>query len=280
MTDMLRPLFLFGPGYSATVLAREWPGTVYGSVRQASQRSVLEAGGIVPVALNDRRALMAALKHSYLLISAPPGATGCPALTLLGEQVRTAHHVTYLSTTGVYGDLQGGWAMDWTPPNPGSERAERRLAAETAWHAARPDVCCVRLPGIYGPGRSVFDRIAAGRARRVCKAGQVFSRIHVVDLARGLKALMQAGQSGVFNLCDELAAPPQDVVHYACTLSGHTPPPEIPFAPADLSAMARSFYAECKRVSNAKIKAATGWRPGFASYREGLADIYRQMQTA
>lgn len=274
MTDALGSLFLFGPGYSATVLANIWPGTVYGTVRSPNRRPVLEAEGIVPVAVDDREALLKACADSTLLISTPPGTDGCPAFAYLGDAIATARHVTYLSTTGVYGDLKGGWAMDWTPVQPGSERGRRRVAAEAAWRAKRADLCCVRLPGIYGPGRSVFDRIEAGTARRIVKAGQVFSRIHVDDLASGLYALMAGQQGGNFNMCDDFAAPPQDVVAYAYTLLDQAPPPEIAFDTADLSPMARSFYSECKRVSNSKLKATTGWRPKFATYFQGLDDIH------
>ena len=165
--------------------------------------------------------------------------------------------------------------MEWSAPNPQSERAKRRLAAERAWQARSDRVSIVRLPGIYGSGRSAFDRLTNGRARRIIKPGQVFSRAHVEDIASGIHALIGSGARSVFNLCDDLAAPPQDVIHYAAALAGIEPPPEIRIEDADLSPMGRSFYAECKRVSNARLKAVAGWRPKYPTYREGLKAIIR-----
>ncbi|OZB17865.1 MAG: NAD(P)-dependent oxidoreductase, partial [Hyphomonas sp. 34-62-18] len=147
--------------------------------------------------------------------------------------------------------------------------------AEGQWQALTGDKArLVRLPGIYGPGRSAFDRLREGTAQRIVKEGQVFSRVHVDDIASGLEALMHRPDvTGVFHLCDELPAPPQDVIAYAAELLGIAPPPEIAFEDADLSPMAASFYSECKRVSNARAKAALGWRPAYPTYREGLTAI-------
>jgi nucleoside-diphosphate-sugar epimerase len=187
--------------------------------------------------------------------------------------------VTYLSTTGVYGDLGGGWAFEWSEPTPQSRRAKARALAEDQWRAATGGrVRIVRLPGIYGPGRSAFDRLREGTARRIVKPGQVFSRVHVDDIASGLLALHQRPEAaeqagGVFHLCDDEPAPPQDVIAHAAELLGMAPPPEIPIEEAGLSAMAASFYAECKRISNARTKAALNWRPKYPTYREGLAAI-------
>ncbi|MDJ0920973.1 MAG: SDR family NAD(P)-dependent oxidoreductase [Henriciella sp.] len=275
MTDQSEPLFLLGPGYSAMALARLWAGPIKASARTSDKQSALQDQGLTAILMREVDALQAACTGAHLLISAPPGDTGCPILTALGQAVTEAASVTYLSTTGVYGDLNGGWAFEWTPPNPGSLRGHRRLAAELAWTNARPDVRLVRLPGIYGPGRSPLDRVQKSGATRISKPGQVFSRIHVEDLAEGVKALIVGEQSGVFNLCDEEAAPPQDVLAFAANLLGIPAPPEVDFATADLSGMARSFYAECKRVSNARLKAATGWRPRYPTYREGLRAIHK-----
>ncbi|MEM8616528.1 MAG: SDR family NAD(P)-dependent oxidoreductase [Pseudomonadota bacterium] len=287
MTDHLAPLFLIGPGYSAQALAAIWQGRVAATVRSKASLSDLDGtamdlvwigqGAHPNVNGTDWVEFNAALDGAHIIISAPPGEVGCPALALVGAQASMAASVTYLSTTGVYGDLGGGWAMEWTPVTPGSERAKRRAAAEEAWRAVRPDLRIVRLPGIYGPGRSALERVKAGTARRILKPGQVFSRVHVDDIASGLKALIEAGEahtdgrvSGVFHLTDEEAAPPQDVIAYAADLLGVESPPEVAFEAADLSPMARSFYAECKRVSNARVKAVTGWRPKYTTYREGL----------
>lgn len=277
MTDALEPLFLVGPGYSATALADLWSGPIYGTVRSEQSLKKLAGTAIQPVWIDDPEPLKSAVERAHLIISVPPDDEGCPALRVLDPFVSTAASVTYLSTTGVYGDLNGGWAMDWTPVNPQSERAERRVTAERLWLDRYPRLKIARLPGIYGPGRSAFERLASGNARRIVKPGQVFSRCHVEDIARGLLSLIQANAEGAFNVCDEDAAPPQDVITYAAELMAIDPPPEIDFETADLSAMARSFYNECKRVSNAKLKAATGWRPLYPTYREGLESIYETL---
>lgn len=276
MTDLSEPLFLLGPGFSAKALANLWHGPVFGSVRSETSLKALAETSIQPVDLADQSALKTMIEGAHLLISAPPDDAGCPVLAALGDLVGRAASVTYLSTTGVYGDLQGGWAMEWTVIGPGSERGIRRVRAENLWQAAHPNFRTARLPGIYGPGRSALDRIRQGKARRIVKPGQVFSRIHVDDIATGLLALIQSGALGVFHLCDEEAAPPQDVIAYGAELLGVEPPPEIAFKAAELSAMAQSFYGECKRVSNARIKAATGWRPLFPTYREGLQAILHE----
>ena len=275
MTDLSEPLFLFGPGYCARALAARWAGPVFGSFRSESSRENLRGSNIQPVSIADPAGLKTALTGAHLLISAPPDAQGCPALQVLAGMLDEVASVTYLSTTGVYGDLRGGWAMAWSPPKPQSERAQRRLIAEQAWRGTGKPLAIVRLPGIYGPGRSAFDRLRTGKARRIVKPGQVFSRAHVDDIADGLKAILRTGQTGVFNLCDDEAAPPQDVIAHAAGLLNQAPPPEIAFAEAQLSEMGKSFYAECKRVSNARLKAATGWQPKFPTYREGLAAIFR-----
>jgi nucleoside-diphosphate-sugar epimerase len=273
MTDPLEPLFLFGPGYSARALAEVWPGPVFGSVRSETSRAKLDGSGIKPVEIQDEAKLADAAKGAHIIVSAPPDEAGCPAQRALAPFASTAASVTYLSTTGVYGDLGGGWAMEWSSPNPQSDRSRRRVAAEQAWRETHSDVRIVRLPGIYGPGRSAFDRLRDGKARRIMKPGQVFSRIHVDDIASGLKALLVSRALGVFHLCDDQAAPPQDVIAFAAELLSVDPPPVIDIASADLSRMAQSFYSECKRVSNGRIKAATGWRPLYPTYREGLSAI-------
>ncbi len=273
MTVRSQPLFLFGAGYSARALASIWDGQVIAVQRPKPGREPGLQDGLDVILTSDKAAIEAAIQGAHVLISAPPSETGCPAIPVLQDSVDAAASVTYLSTTGVYGDLGGGWAFEWSAVNPQSERAVRRVAAEDGWRALREDVRIVRLPGIYGPGRSALDRVRNGNARRIIKPGQVFSRIHVEDIASGLKALILKGSTGVFNLCDEEAAPPQDVTALAAELLGRPARPAIDFFEAELSEMARSFYSECKRVSNARIKAATGWRPKYPTYREGLTAI-------
>ena len=273
MTDLSEPLFLFGAGYSGRALARLYPGRVMASFRSDSSRVKLSGTSIEAIDINQQDALRRSVSGAHVLVSAPPGEAGCPAYQALSGFADETASITYLSTTGVYGDLGGGWAMEWSVPNPQSERAKRRVVAESSWQGVSAPVRIVRLPGIYGPGRSAFDRIRKGTARRIIRDGQVFSRIHVDDIAAGLLALLRSDRAGVFHLCDEEAAPPQDVIKFAAELLGVPAPSEIAFEDADLSAMGRSFYSECKRVSNAKVKAATGWRPLYGSYRDGLSAI-------
>ncbi|RIJ29979.1 SDR family oxidoreductase [Henriciella mobilis] len=280
MTDQSPTLFLVGPGYSASRLAALCLDTgawrVVGTARSEDKAAALREKGIEPVLTNDRDGLSQAAKASHWVISTPPGDEGCPGFGLVGDFAREAASVTYLSTTGVYGDLDGGWAFEWSPVNPGTKRGERRVLAEQQWLSVRRDTRLVRLPGIYGPGRSQLDRVREGKEEQIVKPGQVFSRIHVDDLANGLFALLQhPGLSGAFNLCDEEAAPPQDVMAYAADLLGMAMPVPVDLETADVSAMARSFYSECKRVSNARLKAATGWRPHYPTYREGLSAIFK-----
>lgn len=273
MTDPSQPLFLFGPGYSARALAALWPGPVIGTYRSEVSREKLAETAIRPVSIADETALQSAIAGAHVVISVPPTDEGCPAHALIGASSTTAASVTYLSTTGAYGDLGGGWAMEWSPVQPASARARRRAIAESLWLSETVTVRAVRLPGIYGPGRSAFDRLRKGQARRIIKDGHVFSRAHVDDIASGVHALITHSARGVFNLCDDLAAPPQDVIAFAAELLGMEPPPEIPFEAANLSDMAKSFYSECKRVSNARLKATTGWRPEYPTYRDGLSAI-------
>lgn len=279
MTDQSPTLFLIGPGYSASRLAAicldtgQW--RVIGTARSEEKAEPLRKKGIKPVLTSDTEGIARAAEGSHWIVSTPPGDEGCPGVELAGDHAPAAASITYLSTTGVYGDLKGGWAFEWSLANPGTKRGERRALAEEQWRALRPDVRLVRLPGIYGPGRSQLDRVRGGKEEQVIKPGQVFSRIHVDDLASGLFALLQRPDlTGVFNLCDEEAAPPQDVIAYAANLLGMAVPVPVDLESADVSQMAKSFYAECKRVSNARLKAATGWRPKYRTYREGLGAIH------
>lgn len=279
MTDQSRKLFLIGPGYSARELASlaraEGGWQVFGTARSAEKAEGLRQEGIHPVLIDDADALRRAGEGSHWVVSTPPNDSGCPGFDLVGQHADEAASVIYLSTTGVYGDLEGGWAFEWLLVAPGSKRGERRVLAENQWQGVRPDVRLVRLPGIYGPGRSQLDKVREGKEEQVVKQGQVFSRIHVEDLASGLKALVDRPHlSGPFNLCDDEPAPPQDVMVYAADLLGAAVPAFVDLESADVSEMARSFYSECKRVPNARLKAATGWRPKYPTYREGLSAIF------
>jgi nucleoside-diphosphate-sugar epimerase len=179
--------------------------------------------------------------------------------------------VGYLSTTGVYGDRAGGWVDEASALTPAGERGRRRVAAEAGWRALGLPLHIFRLAGIYGPGRSALDSVRAGKAQRIDKPGQVFSRIHVDDIAAVLDASIARPYPGaIYNVCDDDPAPPQDVIAYACALLGRAPPPLVPFDQAALSPMARSFYGESKRVSNRRIKDELGVRLRFPDYRAGL----------
>jgi nucleoside-diphosphate-sugar epimerase len=217
-----------------------------------------------------------------LLISAPPGESGDPVLACLADAIARGRtrNVVYLSTIGVYGDSGGAWVDEETLPKPASKRSLARIAAEEAWQrfgaANGKAVSILRLAGIYGPGRNALVTLAVGTARRIVKAGQVFNRIHVTDIAQAIEGCFAQGAAGVFNLADDEPAPPQDVIAFAAELMGRPPPPEIPFeeARATMSAMAQSFYAENRRVRNVKLKQTLGVRLAFPTYREGLRALF------
>ena len=277
-------LFCLGLGYTALALARRlrpqgW--AIGGSCREPDKAATLRAGGIDAIVdPDDARRLIAMATH--LLASIPPDADGDPALALWGPAI--ARHpglawVGYLSTTGVYGDRDGDWVDETAPLAPTGERGQRRVEAEAAWSALLPGVPVhiFRLAGIYGPGRSALDTVRAGRAQRVVKQAQVFSRIHVDDIAQVLAASIERPRPGaVYNVCDDNPAPPDEVIAHACALLGVAPPPEVPFDQAQLSDMARSFYADNKRVANGLIKAELGVRLAYPDYRTGLQALLEQ----
>ena len=278
-------LFVFGLGYTAAAvgaLLREkgWP--VSGTVRSPEKFESVKRRGFVPLLFSDGNGIGLALRGAtHCLVSVPPGEAGDPVLAAHREALRRAGSLRwagYLSTIGVYGDLQGAWADEETPAEPGTGRGSARIEAETAWsafcreHALPLDI--FRLAGIYGPGRNPLDRVRAGGARRVVKPGQVFNRIHVEDAAQTVAAAMlqERGEAGtrVFNVADDEPAPPQDVILFAAGLIGVPPPPEVPFESAELSPMARSFYSGNRRMRNDKIKAELGVVLSYPTYREGL----------
>lgn len=280
MTD--GPVLLsLGHGYSAAALAaslpRQWRRI--GATRSSEKAAALAAAGIEPVDAGDAAAVARAIAVAdHVLVSAPPGPDGDPILARHAADLLAARPVWvgYLSTTGVYGDRAGGWVDEDSALAPVNERSARRVAAERAWLGSGLPVEVFRLAGIYGPGRSAFDRLRKGRAQRIVKAGQVFSRIHVEDIAGALLAAIAAPRPGrIVNLADDLPAPPQDVIAHAAGLLGMPPPPEIPFEAAELSPMARSFYAESKRVANRAMREDLGYAPRYPDYAAGLAAILR-----
>lgn len=280
-------LFCFGLGYSALRLAdavRADGWDVAGTCRDEATRDAMRARGIEAHLFDGGHGALdpAALAGAtHLLSSVPPDEAGDPVLAAHGGDIAaigTLSWAGYLSTTGVYGDRDGGWVDETTPPNPGMARTRHRLAAERQWRnygsAQAIPLHVFRLAGIYGPGRSALDQVRAGTARRRVKPGQVFSRIHVDDLVGVLRASMAAPDAGaVYNVCDDEPAPAADVVAFACDLLGADAPPEIPLEQAGLSPMARSFYGECRRVCNARIKRELGITLRYPDYRAGLRAV-------
>ena len=277
-------LFCFGLGYSAGALARALSGAGWSIAGTSREGGIGPAGSPLlrftrGAPLADFRAALAGTTH--LLVSVPPDAAGDPVLAEHESDIARLSGLAwlgYLSTTGVYGDRAGGWVDEDSPLAPAGERGARRVAAEQGWLDLHRrfglPVHVFRLAGIYGPGRSALDTVRGGRAQRIDKPGQVFSRIHVADIVQVLRASMAKPAPGrVYNLCDDDPAAPEAVIAYACHLLGVPAPPLVPFAEAELSPMARSFYAESKRVANRRIKEELGVRLLYPSYRDGLAAL-------
>jgi len=280
-------LFCFGLGYSALHVARNLAAegwSIAGTARTAEGTAAIAARGYDAITFDGTAPapeMAAALSGAtHILVSIPPGDED-PVLRHHLEDLRkqsTLRWIGYLSTVGVYGDTQGAWIDETGPTDARSVRGRRRVEAESRWlelgQALGIPTHVFRLAGIYGPGRSAIDRLRAGTAHRIVKPHQVFNRIHVKDIARTVHAAMAAKEaSGIFNVTDDEPAPPQDVVTYAAELLGVAPPPEIPFAEAELSPMARSFYADNKRVSNVRLRQELGVALQFPTYREGLRAI-------
>ena len=280
---------MFGLGFSARVLVdRFLPAgwTVRATARSADKITALQAEGIEAFAFDgtapiaDVAAAFDGITH--LLMSVPPGADGDPVLNHHGGDIASrAADIAwagYLSTTGVYGDRAGGWVDETSELVPATERGRRRVEAEAGWcrlwRESGLPIHLFRLAGIYGPGRNALETVRSGKARRVVKPGQVFSRTHVADIATILEASIARPNPGAaYNVCDDDPAPPQEVVTHACELLGVDPPPEIPFEAAEMSEMGRSFYAESKRVSNRRIKEELGVALAYPDYRAGLAAL-------
>jgi len=278
-------LFIFGVGFSGLEiarLARAGGWTVAGTVTTRDKAKRLVAEGIETHLFDGTTALPDAVlgKASHVLSSVPPGTTGDPVLKLCADRLREVRWLGYLSTTGVYGDSGGAWIDETAPPHPQQPRSIERLAAERAWQSLGLDAGAIvdifRLPGIYGPGRSALDQVREGRARRIDKPGQCFSRIHVADIAATvLAAITRPSAGAIYNVADDLPAPNKDVVAYACELLGLPVPPAIPWelAAPTMTAMARSFYTESRRAKNDRIKQELGVKLRYPTYRDGLRAI-------
>jgi nucleoside-diphosphate-sugar epimerase len=284
-----RRLFCFGLGYTALALARTLAAEgwrIAGTTRDAEKQARLAAEGFAmhrfdrgrPLA--DAAAALAGATH--VLASIAPDEVGDPVLAHHLPDLRRCASlawVGYLGTTGVYGDRGGAWVDEADAVAPTMPRTRRRVAAEGHWQASGLPVHVFRLAGIYGPGpkRNALEAVRAGTAQRIVKPGQVFGRVHVDDIVQVLRASMARPNPGaVYNVADDEPAPPQDVVAFACALLGVQPPPEIPYHQAELSPMARSFYADNRRIDNARIKGELGVRLRHPTYREGLRAILEQ----
>lgn len=283
-------LFCFGLGYSAEVLARRLAAAgwqVSGTAATAESLGRIAQVGYAGLRFDGTAAApsvsAALVEATHVLVSAPPGKAGDPALRWHDADLRSARRlkwIGYLSTVGVYGDRKGGWVDEEIPVAPLSERSRQRVAAERAWQELGAEsgkrVEIFRLAGIYGPGRSVIDDLRRGTARRIVKPGQVFNRIHVEDIATTLQAAIgRAGLHRIYNVSDDEPAASQDVLLYAAQLMRMQPPEPLSFDLADLTPMTRSFYAECKRVSNRRIKDDLGVVLTYPTFREGLSAIVR-----
>ena len=273
-------LLVLGHGYSAGFLTRllvpqGW--AVTGTTRDDPAR-VADAGATPLRWPGEEPAIRAEIARAdAILISAGPDAEGDPALRDFADALAAApaRWLGYLSTTGVYGDHQGGWVDETTPLTPATRRGQQRVAAEAAWQALAAahglPLHIFRLAGIYGPGRGPVQKLREGTARRIVKPGQVFSRIHAEDIAQTLAASIARPNPGaIYNLCDDDPAPPEAVIAHAAELLGVRVPPAEDYATAEMTPMARSFYAESKRVANDRIKRELGVDLRHPDYRSGL----------
>ena len=281
-------LFAFGLGYSAQHFIHGYADAFVGIAGTVRDRAASRPLAGATQALHfgpdgaDPQIEERLAAADVILVSVAPGTSTDPVLGRFGRNiaaVKRPQRILYLSTIGVYGDRGGDWVDEDALPTPVSERSKVRVQAEKAWSTLARDrsktVHILRLSGIYGPGRNPLVNLAAGRAHRYVKPGQVFNRIHVEDIARAIAALVTyEGPSDVWNVTDDEPAPPQDVVTFAAEMMGVEPPPAQDFATADLLPMARSFYGENKRCSNRKIKEELGVDLAFPTYREGIAALW------
>jgi nucleoside-diphosphate-sugar epimerase len=276
MTDRI---FIFGAGYSCKAFGRANPGArITGTTRSVENFDALRQAGIEPVLFNSQTISTSVRNElataTHIIVSIAPDETRDPTHKLLSRlsaaDAPALRWIGYLSTVGVYGDHEGAWVDETSACRPVSMRSVLRLKAERAWQALAGEwklpLAILRLSGIYGPGRNAFVNLENGTAKRLVKPGQVFNRIHVEDIAGALWLLAGRRIGGVFNVTDDEPAPPQDVVAFAAGLMGIEPPPEQPFETAQISPMARSFYGENKRVSNARLK-AEGFEFRYPDYR-------------
>lgn len=277
--QMGKVLLSIGHGFSASVLGAHlikdgW--TVYGTTRSVEKAKKLNAGGVNSIIWPGTDLTPYIQKATHILTSVSPNSQGDPVLNQYNEILskNTFDWVGYLSTTGVYGNHNGGWVDENSPLKPNTTRGKLREDAELSWSKLNINLHIFRLAGIYGPGRGPFSKVRNGTARRIIKEGQLFSRIHVDDIAQVLLASIRYPRQGaIYNVCDDNPAPPEDVISYAAELLDMPIPIAIDYDKAEMSPMARSFYAENKRVSNELIKKELGVELKFPDYKAGLQSL-------
>ena len=282
-----KTILIFGAGYSGKAFGKNAANAgarVFGTTRSADNAANFASHGITPV-LFDGTTVTGELARvieqtAEIIVSVAPGEDGDAILNTAENHLADAaalKWIAYLSTVGVYGNHDGAWVDEKTECRPVSKRSVQRVAAENEWLEFAKDrrlpLSILRLSGIYGPGRNALKNMIEGKARRLVKPGQVFNRIHVVDIARSLLFLSEKRADGIFNVTDNMPSPPQDVVEYAASVTKIDPPEPIDFDTATLSPMARSFYGENKRVSNAKIN-SIGFQFSYPDYRYALAKMW------
>ena len=276
---MGKVLLSIGHGFSASVLGAQlikdgW--IVYGTTRSVEKAKRLNDGGVNSIIWPGTDLTPYIQKATHILTSVSPNSQGDPVLNQYNEILskNTFDWVGYLSTTGVYGNHNGGWVDENSPLKPNTTRGKLREEAELSWSKLNINLHIFRLAGIYGPGRGPFSKVRNGTARRIIKEGQLFSRIHVDDIAQVLLASIRYPRQGaIYNVCDDNPAPPEDVISYAAELLDMPIPIAIDYDKAEMSPMARSFYAENKRVSNELIKKELGVELKFPDYKAGLQSL-------
>lgn len=283
-------LLIFGFGFTSEAVAEKLKSsfsTISGTTRSEDKSKILRSRDITPILFDGEKIseeLSSTLETAtHLLISIGPNDAGDPVLNAAAKRLKKCKNlqwIGYLSTVGVYGNHDGAWVDETTTCKPVSKRSIQRLGAEKAWldfgRELNIPTAIFRLAGIYGPGRNAFMNIEKGNARRLVKPGQVFNRIHREDIASAVALAVEKSAHGIFNITDDLPAPPQDVVAYAHKLADLEPPEEIDFETADLAPMARSFYGENKRVSNAKSKSVLGLEYAWPNYHQSLNRMWEK----
>ena len=276
-------LLCFGLGYCALHYIRHFGGrfeAMAGTMRELRAVDGADAEAF-PFDRDDAALRAAIATANHVLVSIPPGETGDPVLRDFADLLRERRpRIVYLSSLGVYGDSAGGWVDEDSPCRPTAARSRQRLQAEQQWTRFAGEtgagLTILRLAGIYGPGRNALEAVKRGEVRRVVKPGQVFNRIHVFDIAQAIDAAFVREASGIFNVADDEPSPPGDPIAFAARLLGAAVPPEIPFdaVKATMTPMAVSFYAECRRASNARLKSVLGVSLRYPTYRDGLTALY------